>query len=343
MDILNKNMDEGLDMLLEWKVTWEGGFWEQIGEAGTEIRVGKSFSWEDEMWNLTSVYLCKKGLVVDYCIEINMERVNAFLEKWNFRDEDPDRLSQKELEMIQQEQPMDIRFHSEMICNQKTLETQGGCSICYIPASLQIDDSDMDPVVTQVLEHYELDPSKVWVIWRCSYGFENEEFVGTIKALDITFKRDTDPMYGETLGNLKEGDQKKIAHPLTGENYELTIEKATTETLDQSWIAQPSMEFPTHFQALAYSLIPEPEDSTFTLQDFQEGDSARMIEQSDDGPVASSVAIIGGAHNVTSISGGKVKTVCSSMHFEKKFKTEWVPVFRLKNKEDISVNISLDK
>jgi len=343
MDLLYNNMEEELNIPPEWKVTWDGGFWEQIGEAGTEIKVGKFFSWEDETWNLPSVYLCNEGLVADYCIAINMERLHAFLEKWNFQDEDSDGFSQRELEMISQEQPMDIRFQSEMACNQKPLESHGGCSICYIPASLQGDEPVEDPTVVQVMKHYGLDPANAWVIWRCSYGFENEEMESIIKTLDITFKRNMDQVYGESLGDLNEGDKKTIVHPLTGEIYELTVEKATKETLEHSIIAQPNMEFPTHFQALAYSFSPELEDCTFTLQDFQEGDSARMIKQSDDGPVASSMAIIGGSHNVTSINGGKVKTVCSSMHFDEEFRTEWVPVFRVKNRDDIFVNISMEQ
>lgn len=40
----------------EWKVTYDGGFWDNCGRAGKEIPVGKTFSWGDEVWYLPAVY-----------------------------------------------------------------------------------------------------------------------------------------------------------------------------------------------------------------------------------------------------------------------------------------------
>lgn len=51
----------------EWKVTYDGGFWRNEGNAGIEIPIQKSFCWGEEKWYIPAVYICDKGLVIDYC------------------------------------------------------------------------------------------------------------------------------------------------------------------------------------------------------------------------------------------------------------------------------------
>ena len=65
----------------EWKVTFEGGFWGQSRErAGKELAIGKKFDWAGHHWFIPSVYLCAKGLVVDFCMQVEPAQIQAFME-----------------------------------------------------------------------------------------------------------------------------------------------------------------------------------------------------------------------------------------------------------------------
>ena len=81
----------------EWKVTYDGGFWDNCGRAGKEIPVGKTFSWGDEVWYLPAVYACGKGLVVDFCVEVAPERVKAFIDKWDLEHENERHFSKDDI------------------------------------------------------------------------------------------------------------------------------------------------------------------------------------------------------------------------------------------------------
>lgn len=57
----------------EWIVTYDGGFWRNEGNAGIEIPIQKSFCWGEEKWYIPAVYICDKGLVIDYVEVENVE------------------------------------------------------------------------------------------------------------------------------------------------------------------------------------------------------------------------------------------------------------------------------
>ena len=67
----------------EWKVTYEGGFYPKRGRAGKEIKLDKEFLWANEKWHVPAVYVCTKGMVVDFCIEVDVDLVKNFINKWN--------------------------------------------------------------------------------------------------------------------------------------------------------------------------------------------------------------------------------------------------------------------
>lgn len=55
--------------------------WRFFGEtvrgqrAGQEVSLGKTFVWEGEEWQIPAVYLCGKGLVVDFLCKVSAEKV----------------------------------------------------------------------------------------------------------------------------------------------------------------------------------------------------------------------------------------------------------------------------
>ena len=65
----------------EWKVTYDGGFWDHDGNAGREVAIGKTFYWGSERWYIPAVYICDKGLVIDFLMEADPANVKAFIDK----------------------------------------------------------------------------------------------------------------------------------------------------------------------------------------------------------------------------------------------------------------------
>jgi len=65
----------------EWKVYFDGNFWmhHRRERAGKEIPINKQFVWEDEVWMIPAMYVCAKGLVIDFCLRF---RRSAFVPLW---------------------------------------------------------------------------------------------------------------------------------------------------------------------------------------------------------------------------------------------------------------------
>lgn len=96
----------------EWKVYYDGSFWghhEGRDKPGQEIAVNKQFIWDGSVWHIPAVYLCGAGLVIDFCIEVEAERIRAWQDKWGlYSDEDGERYSEDEQKQMRSENPLDL-------------------------------------------------------------------------------------------------------------------------------------------------------------------------------------------------------------------------------------------
>lgn len=321
----------------EWGVTFEGGFWNQEGECGQEVRIDQSFNWGDERWTVAAAYLCKEGLVVDYTVEIELARLNAFFDKWKLREDGYEQRLRLEQEQIESEHPMNFGFRSKLLCNGTVLESGSGSSICWVPLSCRGEVYAQDLEARHVMRHYELNRKNAWVLWRCSYRWEQRET--QIRTLEISLERERKRYAVSPIGALEMGDTVEIENPVTGQKFTLTASELTSETFDQSIFRNPSLDYPTHVTVLAYHMEPEPEGASFALQDANEGDAPRMREQSEDGSSAVAFSVIGGVRNGLGMSH---QTACSSMHFDEDYEVNWMPVFFLKELEDIAVEVHID-
>ena len=79
----------------DWTVNFEGGFWGDFGWGSQKVPVHQSFQYCDETCVVPYLYLCPEGVVIDYCVGIEPEMLDAFLKKWNF----PERTECDELRM----------------------------------------------------------------------------------------------------------------------------------------------------------------------------------------------------------------------------------------------------
>lgn len=324
----------------EWGVSFEGGFWNHPGNTGTEVSIHHSFTWRDEKWTVVAAYICDEGLVVDYSVEINLDRLHAFLEKWNLCKDGYESLSRIEQERIENEQPMNTGFRSKLSCNGTVLKSDTGSSMCWIPVSCHVDEHLHDMEAKRFMKHYNLDEDKAWVLWRCAYRWNQKEV--QLKDLEISFVRDKKRIALNPIGNLRKGAAASICHPVTGQKHTITALEVSDGICGSSAFSNPGLEYPAHFRTMEYSIEPDIDGLSFAVQDAVEGDSPRMKGQSSEKPAAMAVSMIGGTRGHTGTNTKNIRSACSSMHYSDEYEVNWMPVFFVKELDDIVIRIKLE-
>lgn len=331
---------------LEYKVTYDGSFWCNEGRRAKEIFVGKSFTWGENQWYVPAIYTCGKGLIIDFCMEVEVECLKQFMEKWDLFHEDLYTYPKEQREQIQREHPLNIEFTPKVKLNGKELQEDYGCAISWIPVECLEEDICNEAEAKIVLEHYGLDASKAWSIHRYTFLW-NTKRIPKMKSLYITMERRPVDIPAICFASPKVGDVFTFTHPVTLTEYTLTIHEYKQQKLEQrNFWNKEEMEYPTHYTAMTYTISPDISGMDFMLRDLADGDSprAKNPKPNEFGPIAvCSVGIIGSADGPTILilSNGeqKVRVACSSLYFEEKQEMEWCLTFAVKQVEDIRVKL----
>ena len=105
----------------DWKVYFDGSFWGHHGRerAGREMPVQKWFSWAGRDWFVPSVYVCSKGIVVDFCMRAEASALRGFMEKWGIDPESDESIdfSRGEREQMEREHPLSLGFTPSLTLN----------------------------------------------------------------------------------------------------------------------------------------------------------------------------------------------------------------------------------
>lgn len=324
----------------EWKVTYEGGFYPKRGRAGKEIRVDKTFSWGNEIWHIPAVYLCTKGLVVDFCVEVESNLVKEFISKWNLYEENGREYTNDEYEQIYEEHPLNMEFQSKVFINGNELRQAQGCGVYWISKDCMPDDIE----AKWMLEHYGFDLDKAWAVHRVSYPW-TEKKPRAVKSLLIELEREMAKIPCTPFVAPKVGENHLIKNPVTGMEHTFTVIAYEEREMDPNRFGDDSMEWPTNYAIMTYTLFPEFND--FIFQDAYQGDSPRKKKTNPHGPVASSIGIIGlrpkaddgEEYYHPDGSVAKLGVCCSGMYFEKPEQILWKLTFREKRIPDIQVKL----
>ena len=327
----------------EWKVTYEGGFYPKRGREGKEIRVDKDFKWGKEIWHIPAVYLCSKGMVVDLCIEVEPEVVAKFINKWNLYEEDNRAYSNTEYEQIQKEHPLNMDFHSKLFVNDTQLRQAQGCCVYWIPKECMPEDLETETEAKWVLDHYGYDYEKAWAVHRISYPW-TEKKPRTVRKLEIQLEREMVKIPSKPFATPEKGKAQEILNSVTGVTHTLIVREYEEKAMDPNHFPDESMEWPTHYSVMTYTLFPELED--VYLKDACQGDSPRS-KQGNQHQGATSVGIIGLRPKAEDGedyyhpdgTAAKLRVCCSSMYFEKPAKIEWELTFKEKRVPDIKVKL----
>ena len=331
----------------EWAVYYEHGFWNRNakGKPGEEIVINKSFSWGDEIWYIPAVYSCSKGLVVDFCIEIQPEKEKAYLDKWYPILAQDENISDELREQIEQENPIDVNFRTHLHVNGKPVIAKHGNSIQWIPEICLPDGVRSEREAKEVIRHYGLDETKVWSFHRWSFPWSTKR-KPEIKSIGLKLEREPVAIQGIHFKNPTVGEVISFVHPIHKTEHKLTVLAYEKQEFPRQGFQHEEYEFPTLHTAMTYTLEPELPARNFQVRDCLDNEQPKRKPCNQFEPQANydacAIAIIGGADGPTAffVSGGQnleQHRALSALRFEYTDDIEWKIVFREKLMEDIEV------
>jgi len=335
-----------------WAVYFDSGFWGHSGKdkAGTEIPTRQEFEFAGRKWVIPAIYSCGKGLVVDFCMQVLAGEIRAFMDKWDLSpaNERQRRFSREERLEVEAENPMVLDFTSKAIVNGKALRSSHGCGISYNPCMPK--DWANEPQAEWIMDHYELDRSDGWMIWRAAYPWATKRRPN-IKTLSLALYPNPVSLPGPRFRIRGAGDSFSFTHPETALVHKLTVVEYERQTMDFSRLPEQDEEYPGYFTAMSYRISPELPARAVSVCDCADADSPRRRRngaepsQSREGAAVAMIGIIGGADGPTVLSvGGRSAdssiAVCSSPHFEPVDSVEWRMTFHVNRFEETRIDLT---
>lgn len=330
----------------EWKVTVDGGFCPERGKNGKCITVNRTFNWGDEVWHVPAVYVCSTGLVVDFCIEINEERMKAYYAKCKAIEAQGIPLTEEEEDAVRLECPTDISFIASVKLNGEVIHVKQEYGHNWYSAEIACEEWECDSEAKWVLEHYGLDLSKSWVIRRASFIWEGRRSVD-VQSLSLMLERRLVNIPGQHFLTPEVGEGIVFENPVTGQQYKLTVRDMETGAMENLFHDE-TMEHPQNYAAMVYTVYPELPREQFSVKACRQGDSSRPKDGMNRGHMA---MVYGGAAVMYRADGqpefyedeGVKLTPQSSfagLYFEPvKEPVEWRMVFSEKRMDDMEVKL----
>ena len=332
--------------LPEWKVYFEGNFWgHSTGQkAGKEISTNVQFTLNNKEWFIPSIYNCSEGLVIDFCVQIPIESIRDFISKWNLsiKNDGSDFTREQQIQ-IDAENPMAINITPEIVLNGKTISCSHGCGLSWNPCFTELNNMESDGVLKQ----YTLDPASGWFIWRSAFPWQTTR-KPKISSLSVVIKHDPISISGSHFVVSAPGECVDFTNPITKTSHILTVQEYEQQEIPNNIFSDDDYNFPPHCTAMSYTVTPELADESFSVRDCNSGDRPRKKQTNPMEPQSTadcfSVGIIGGAYRPTAIpfgdsEQGKLRAVCSALHFVPVNTVEWKIVFHEKPCADITVKI----
>lgn len=330
----------------EWQVRFGSSLFGDSGKGrpGEEFPLQKEFDWEGEQWYIPSLYVCGKGLVVDFCIAVDPARIRDYMAKWNLHsDGDGAHMTAIERDRSERENPLNIDFQAALSVNGKAMTAEQGSSLCFIPSMLLEKGTENSPEARAVVEHYGLDQWFGWTVHRISFPWAWSK-KPQIRSLKLRLEGMLENLYGKPFPSPEAGASVEIPHPVTGVTHTLTAE--AYEKRDMNLRHQSKdMEIPTHCTVMTYRLTPDLPDHAFAVRDVCANEPVKRKPTREYDFCSVAVKIIGGADGPTAVLFGdndgteKRHLACSALRFEPTEEIVWCPVFREKLRRDAEIEL----
>lgn len=346
-DFYDPDMNENVDRTPpKWQVYFDGNFWGNSGKErpGIEIPVQSHFHLNHREWYIPSIYSCSKGLVIDFCVEIPVKDIATFIDKWDLSPENDGRdFSQEQQEKIDAKNPMAVNISSEILLNGKIISNSHGSGLSWNPLFPELNEIESHGFC----RHYGLDQDSGWVIWRSAFPCQTKR-KPSISSLSVIIKHDPMPIFGPDFNINVLGESMEFINPITKKSHTLTLQEYEQQEIPTQGFGDEDYDFPSHCMAMSYTISPDLEDESFSVRDCSSGDRPRKKQLNPLEPEAAidcfAVGLIGGSHSSGDITfneagQGKLRAVCSSLHFEPVEAVDWRIIFYEKPCEDMTVKL----
>lgn len=327
-------------------VYFERDFWGRNGRdlLCEEVAVNKQFEWTGNTWYIPAMYVCEQGMVIDYCIATEHEKIKAFVDKYAALEERADELSHEEYEQAMQDNPMNIEFRTEVMVNDEKLCSMRGCGISWLPGTCIPVGQENVPEALELVEHYKLDKDKGWTIRRHSHKWVTAK-KPVLNRLEIKLSKPKIEIEGMRFKTPLPSESIKFTHPITGAEHVLNV--VNIERQESAFdFGQEGYEFPKHSICMMYTLAPDIDNADFRICDTKKSEAPRpKVTKSESEHRAASIGIIGRADGPTAIimqpinKNPKLHMACSAVTFEPADEVEWHVVFHHAACEDIVVEL----
>ena len=335
----------------EWKVYFDGNFWGHHGRdrAGKEHLLNKHFLWGDDAWLIPAMYTCSKGLVVDFCKQVEAVHIQSFLDKWQLTIDNEDTTFSEEQRMqIEAENPLKTNIKPMIIINEDLLSFKQGCGLSWNPCIPEGNSLE----VKHIIQHYDLDPSCGWSIWRTAFPWKKRKPL--INTLNVLLEEKPIAIPGSHFKASKPGESISFIHPTTGIQHTLTVQSYESEQMSTELFGNMDQEYPSHYVMMQYTLSPDLPEGACTVRDTACSERPKPRYEAskayENNTSIGSIGIIGGADGLTAIFCGssgeqsKCHIAFSALHFKSVDAVEavdWRMVFHEKRRKDLTVTLIL--
>lgn len=328
-----------------------------------KIEVYQPFSYGEQKGFIAALYLGKRGVIADLCVEVSPEKVRAYQEKWQDCAGAGKDLTDEEIEQFEREAPFRFPFSPALEIDKETLVFSGSQSDAWNP----LQQEGMAPaqeavsapygvdwiVPERFVECYGCDKKAGWFLERMTFRWKKtapenpKEFAFRFRAQKVSCGN----THFCTATGCKE-HKVKLIHPVSKKSYELTIHSCEPGEIERESAAfqiQKEMVWPTHYAELNYTILPEPKKDSFSVLDCAKSDQP-VPKKEMEKKGACAISVIGRADGPTSLfiagaspRGAQKQTALSALHFHPVSKVEWRAVFRVKEQEDFQVYWKYEK
>ena len=211
----------------------------------TMLPVSAAFMWGDNEWFFPAVYFTDDRVSVEIFTQVDLKKARAYRKKWGKALED-ELLSDLKRQSIEMENPFFPHVFGEVTVNEVWLEPDFISWYEWDPENSEEGQNYF--FARSRVKGYNCDPQKGWVFVHmefCMPEFELDEF----KDLEITISSDEEVVFGKRVGQLREGRQLSVIHPVTKEKHDIKILKCEQKEHNSMYYTQ-----------MTYKIEPVPED-----------------------------------------------------------------------------------
>lgn len=312
----------------------------------TPLPVNHPFLWDKQEILIPAIYVGKAGAALDVCAKIPTEDMAVFLTKWNYER----RMSlktQEEFDQIDADNPGGREFSVRISLDDIPLSLRMSSSLrWYSEDIIQIgnesaseDGFENNKTAGEWMDAYGCDRKCCWYFERLCYDWNGEPILSPQKV-SLAFQANLISITAEhfSAGASCNGKTVKVTHPITGQEYILTLHGCEQTRHSFAEIGAKGVVYPEYCQILSYSITPEIDQSLFTIQDCAEGDKPRRGDAHgqpgrSDGPMT---VFMAGKN-----AAPKKRSAASSLHFEPVPEVQWRAIFKIKPKNDAETSFPI--